>query len=77
MYLESASIPGFFITMNSDTFNLATLGTTTQELTNQAIYIEKPKLVDNNYIGDDVQTALHAVLKKLGYEVEFENKYEN
>ena len=26
MYLESASIPGFFITMNSNTFNLATLG---------------------------------------------------
>jgi hypothetical protein len=56
MYLESASIPGFFITISSNTFNLATLGTTTQELINQAMYIEKPKLVDNNYIGDMIST---------------------
>ena len=54
MYLESASIPGFFITLstNSNTFNLATLGTSNQELMNQAMYIEKPKKIDNNYIGD-------------------------
>jgi len=56
MYLESASKPGYFITLrsNSNTFDLATLGATNQELINQAMYIEKPKLVDNNYIGDMV-----------------------
>jgi len=34
-------------------------------------------ILDNSYIGDDVKTALEAVLKKLGYQVEFENEYEN
>ena len=34
-----------------------------------------PEIWDNSYLGDDVQTALHAVLKELGYNVEFENKY--
>ena len=34
------------------------------------------EILDNSYVGEDVQTALHAVLKELGYEVEFENKYE-
>ena len=35
-----------------------------------------PEVLDNNYVGMDVETALHAVLKKLGYEVEFDNKQE-
>jgi hypothetical protein len=30
---------------------------------------------DNSYVGEDVQTALHAVLKELGYEVEFKNTF--
>ena len=29
------------------------------------------KILDNSYVGCDVQTALHAVLKELGYEVNF------
>jgi hypothetical protein len=29
---------------------------------------------DNGYLGEDLQTGLHAVLKKLGYEVEFKNR---
>lgn len=33
-----------------------------------------PEIWDNNYVGEDVETALHAVLKELGYNVEFENK---
>lgn len=31
---------------------------------------------DNSYVGEDVQTALHAVLKELGYEVEFKDTYQ-
>ena len=27
---------------------------------------------DNSYVGSDTQTAIHAILKELGYEVEFE-----
>ena len=29
------------------------------------------EILDNSYVGCDVQTALHAVLKELGYEVTF------
>lgn len=29
------------------------------------------EILDNSYVGDDIKTALHAVLKELGYEVEF------
>jgi hypothetical protein len=55
MYLESASQPGHFITLrpsSTSTFDLSTLGTTNQALINQAMYIEKPKLIDNSYIAD-------------------------
>ena len=52
MYLESASIPGFFITLTTNSFDLENLATSNQNLLNQAMYIEKPKMIDNNYIGD-------------------------
>ena len=32
-----------------------------------------PEIHDNSYLGEDLQTGLHAILKKLGYEVEFNN----
>lgn len=35
-----------------------------------------PEIYDNGYLGEDVQTGLHAVLKELGYQVEFEDEYE-
>ena len=31
-----------------------------------------PEIHDNGYLGEDVQTALEAVLKELGYKVEFD-----
>jgi len=31
-----------------------------------------PEIYDNGYLGQDVSTALEAVLKELGYEVEIE-----
>jgi hypothetical protein len=33
-----------------------------------------PEVHDNSYVGMDVDTALRAVLKELGYEVEVENR---
>jgi hypothetical protein len=33
-----------------------------------------PEIWDNSYLGDDIQTALHAVLKELDYQVEFKNE---
>ncbi len=32
------------------------------------------EILDNGFVGEDVLTALHAVLKELGYEVEFDNE---
>jgi len=34
-----------------------------------------PRISNNGYLGEDVYTALHAVLKELGYEVDIENTY--
>ena len=36
-----------------------------------------PEQWNNNYIGGDVETALQAVLKELGYEVEVKQVYDN
>lgn len=35
-----------------------------------------PEQYNNGYLGEDIQTGLHAVLKELGYDVEFEHVYE-
>jgi hypothetical protein len=35
------------------------------------------EVYDNSYIGMDIENSLEAVLKKLGYEVEFEHKHED
>jgi hypothetical protein len=35
-----------------------------------------PEVSDSGYLGEDVATALEAVLKELGYEVEIESTYE-
>lgn len=45
-------------------------------LNNKELEHPNPEIHDNGYVGDDVQTALHAVLKELGYEVEFDNEYD-
>jgi hypothetical protein len=34
-----------------------------------------PEIYYNGYVGDNVTTALQAVLKELGYEVEIEQTY--
>jgi hypothetical protein len=47
MYLESAAIPGLFITLNGSSFNLQNLFQTKKGLINQAFYFEKPKIKDD------------------------------
>jgi len=46
VYLESASNPGFFVTMNSSIFDLEVLSKNKKTLLNQALYIENPKTID-------------------------------
>jgi hypothetical protein len=43
-------------------------------LNNKELEHPNPDILDNGYVGMSVETALHAVLKKLGYEVEIECK---
>ena len=59
MYLESASMPGFFITMNNNTFGLENLSKDNKYLLNQAMYIENPKTTDINIMNDmiSIKTA--------------------
>ena len=49
IYLESAAMPGLYITLNGGSFNLQPLSKTKKGLMNQAFYIEKPKINDNEY----------------------------
>ena len=36
-----------------------------------------PEIYDNGYLGEDVSTALQAVLKELGYELIIKETYDN
>ena len=45
--LESAAMPGYFITMSGNSFILQNLANSNKDLMKQSFYIEKPKTVDN------------------------------
>ena len=47
LYLESAAIPGLYITLNEGLFNMQYLAKNKKGLINQAFYIEKPKATDD------------------------------
>ena len=42
-------MPGFYITLNGNSFNLQELSTKKKDLINQAFYVEKPKTIDDEY----------------------------
>ena len=46
LYLESATNPGYFVTMNSSIFDLQNLSKDRQNLLNQTLYIVNPKTID-------------------------------
>ena len=52
VYLESASTPGLFITMNSGLFDLQELSNNKKTILSQALYIEYPKTVDKDTDGE-------------------------
>jgi hypothetical protein len=54
MYLESASMSKFFISMNSGLFDLNNLSKIKSELISQAFYVVKPKTLDNERDGEMV-----------------------
>ena len=52
IYLESAALPGKYITLIGETFNLQDLSLNKKGLINQAFFIEKPKTTDGEQVGD-------------------------
>ena len=47
MYLESAAIPGLYVTLSAKLFTMESLAKNKKGLINQAFYIEKPKIEDD------------------------------
>ena len=62
MYIENASIPGLYITLDANTFSLQHLADNKQGLINQAFYFEKPKT------SDDEQPNKGALISIRNYE---------
>ena len=52
IYLESAALPGMYITLVGESFNLQELSLNKKGLVNQAFYIERPKSTDNEENGN-------------------------
>ena len=52
IYLESASLPGMYITLVGESFNLQELSLNKKGLVNQAFFIERPKTTDNEQVGN-------------------------
>ena len=51
LYLESASLPGLYITLVGESFNLQDLSLNKKGLVNQAFFIERPKTIDDEKAG--------------------------
>lgn len=71
-YFECAAKPGYFITLNSGTFNLENLATSNAELLKQTFYIETPKVLDNDITNQMV--SLRTVDDTNPLYLAFENK---
>ena len=52
IYLESAALPGMYITLVGESFNLQYLALNKKGLVNQAFFIEKPKTTDEEQPGN-------------------------
>ena len=63
MYLESAAMPGLYITLNSNTFILQELSSNKKDLLMQAFYIEKPKTVDVEHNGSGGNAEIPASIR--------------
>lgn len=72
IYLESAAMPGYFITLNGNSFILQKLSTKSAELMNQAFYVEKGKTTDNEI--DSQLYSIRTVSKDVPLYMAFENK---
>lgn len=72
IYLESAAMPGYFITLNGSSFILQKLSTKSAELMNQAFYVEKGKTTDNEV--DSPLYSIRTVSNDTPLYMAFENK---
>jgi hypothetical protein len=72
IYLESAAIPGYFITLNGNAFILQTLYKTSKELNNQSFYVEIGKIIDKEV--DNPLYSIRTVSNDTPLYIAFENK---
>ena len=72
VYLESASKPGFFVTMNTNFFDLEELSSNKKKLLNQAFFIENPKTIDNET--EDEMISIKTTTDDNPMFIAFENK---
>ena len=79
VYLESASMTNQFISMNSNFFDLQELSRKKQQLLNQALYIVKPKTVDNSNDGEmiSIRTADDDTPMYIAFENKLVKAYAN
>ena len=72
IYLESAAIPGYFITLNGNAFILQTLATKRVDLMNQAFYVVIGKTIDTEV--DSPLYSIRTVSDDTPLYIAFENK---
>lgn len=71
IYLESAAMPGYYVTLNGNRFGLQTLGTKKQDLINQAFYVVKPRTIDGE---DKYMISIKTTSVDNPIYIAFENK---
>ena len=78
IHLESAAMPGYFITLNANAFILQMLATNSKDLINQTFYVEKGKIIDKEASGPlySIRTITidSSVTTEIPLYIAFENK---
>ena len=75
MYFESAALPGMYITLLGESFNLQELALNKKGLVNQAFYAEIPKTTDNEQPGDKGKMfSIRTFTEPKPLYIAFENK---
>jgi hypothetical protein len=72
IYLESASMPGYYVTLIGNRFGLQNLGTKKKDLINQAFYVVKPRTIDNEQ--DKYMISIKTTNNDNPLFIAFENK---
>jgi len=72
IYLESAEMPGYYVTLNGNRFGLQTLGTKKIDLIKQAFYVVKPRTIDGEQ--DKYMISIKTTSNDKPLYIAYENK---